>query len=507
MAFENGIGEAPVVLSGIGGLNSVLHMADIGETELAIAYNFWFEASSGKLTTRSGIATVSTNTTGATIELLYSFIRKDTLGWIVAVSDSKLFFFNAATLEWSFLADLESDLPSLQSFNGTLYIADGSLQGIMKWDGTKAPGRLEGSPAATALYVIQNRLIANSIEDTELDAVYMSGPETDSFETTTDGALILRIGYGDGQQVNGFSNISKTLIVSKVGYVAGKATKKAFYGINMADPDPGNWIADSVSQNNAATGPHALVGVAQDIIYIDTQGVESLGPTQEYGDIATDPVTGGKVNNILAPLARQAGNRAKLVQISNLATTIIILGTKVYTLSNLTKGFTELSFETPIRTALNFGDDVYLAGDSGYLYKLANIGRDEIAPGVFRDYSAKLRFKMTTSHGEILLTKSNIDIQYVYSGTYKITAVAGNKTNATILQVVDFIVPTGSEYLYDAEGELSDANYDLGSVGSQERIPCRAKYRGDGIALEITTSKGGRVSVGKLILTFANVGK
>lgn len=506
MAYEPTIGDAPVILSGIGGLNLSMDQSDIAQEELSIGYNIWYDSSSGVLSTRGGISCETSTPAPAPIDLMYSFIRKDNDGYLVGISNSKLYVFNTATTEWDHVSDLSSDNPSLRAFNGNLYIADGDVAGILKWDGTAEPARLAESPQATALHVAGNRLIANSIADTELDAVYMSGTESDDFNTDTGGGIIIRAGYGDGQRVNCFNSISDTLIVSKVAYLDGKASKKHFYGINMAGESTA-WTADYVSKNNAAVGPHAMAGMGQDLFYLDTQGLESLEPTQEYGDIATDPVVGGKINSFLGTYIRNAGVYPKISVVSNLASLVIIVDNQIFLRSNLTGGFTQVEFGTKINHIINHGDDVYLAGDSGHLYLLISSGSDEISPGEFTYYNSAIRYKMMTGNGELLLTKSFFDIKYITSGTYKIYGAAGDRSTTTVLKIVDFVTPTGSEYLYDANYELANANFDLGSEGTSPRLPCRAKYRGNGIAVQINTSNGGRISVGKVTMMLANVGK
>jgi len=503
MAFENGIGEQIVTLSGANGLNTALSQEDIGDNDLWIGYNFMYEASSGKLVTRGGLECVGLTPAPDPVDILCSFVRKDTEGYVVCVAGSKLYKFNFTTFAWDFVSNLSSQFPGVQAFNGNLYIADGNASGLLKWDGTNAPARLANSPKATAVFTLENRLIANSIVDSELDAVYLSVVESDDF-LTTNGALIIRAGYGDGQRVNGFSAISKTLIISKVAYVGGKASKKSFYGINMEGASSG-WSAGDISKNNAAIGPHAIVEAGQDVYYLDTQGIEALGPTQKYGDVANDPEIGGKINGVLGPLVRASVNEAKLVSVSNIAAIIAITSSRVYFLSLLTKGFVELGFKTRINHVINHGDEIYLAGDSGYLYRLGIGGTDETAPDVFENYSSILRFKMVMGPGELLLERSFYDIQYLLTGSYKISATSNGK-NQVVLQMVDFETPTGTEFLYDAETSLNLATYDLGSTGSMSRLPCRSKFRGNGIAVQVSSYNGGRIAVGKVRLELANVG-
>ena len=434
--------------------------------------------------------------------MLKSFVRKPGEAWVVCVSDSQLWYNNAGT--WTLINAIESEEPQMAVFNGKLYIADGSSQGLLTWDGTTV-ARLANSPTATAVFVANNSLICNSTDDTELDAVYVSAIETDDF-VVANGAAIIRAGYGDGQDVNGFAAISKLLIVSKVAKVDGKVAKKTFYSIDMTGTQD-TWSADYLSNNNSAIGPHAIQSVGQDVLYIDTNGIESLTATQKYGDVSRDPTTGGRINSSVVYSLSTATNSPKIRYIPNLAATFFLIGGDIYVLSALTGAFTEVDFDTQINDIRQQGDVVYLAGETGQLYTISTTGTDEVAAGSPESFSSVIGFKMVSGSGDLLLTRTHVDLEYLNSGTYKIQASSGERVERTILQTYDFSVSSGDEMLHDATYELNVAEFDLGSKGSQQRIPCRAKYRGDGIKLQITTSNAGRLSFGALTAHITQVGK
>jgi hypothetical protein len=495
--------KTTVSLSGAMGLNASLQPADISENELSTAYNVWFDAGSGKLVTRGGIVANATNKLPNPITILKSFARLPGEVWGLCVSDSKLYYDNAGT--WTHIADLESEEPMLEVFNGKLYVADGSNQGLLTWEGTTV-ARLAGSPQASTVFVANNSLICNDVRDSELDAVYISAPETDDFDTATSGAVIIRAGYGDGMAVNGFAAISNTLVVSKTSKVLGTVSKKTLYGINMDGPASG-WSANYISNNNAAVGPHAIQAVAQDILYIDTNGIEALTPTQKYGDISTDPLVGGRVNSRIIYSLSNVSLQPKIKYIPNLAATFFLIGGDIYVLSSLTGAFTEVNFDTVINDIESHGDEVYLAGDEGQLYRVSTVGTDEVVAGNPLPFSSVVGFKMISGSGDLLLTQSHLDLDYITPGTYKVMCSSGERNERTVLQIVDYKVSAGDELLHDATYDLATATQDLGSVGSERRIPCRAKFRGDGIKLQISTSNGGRLSFGRVSAHITQIGR
>ncbi len=502
--FNDGSQPTPIILSGIGGWNDALHPADISENELSTAYNMIFEPSSGKLVTRGGLLHSTVAGLSDPITVLSSFSRKPSEGWLVCASGSKLYYLDSFL--WVELFTLESSQPTMKAFNGKLYVADGSVDGLLSWDGTTV-GRVTDSPQATAVFEINNRLVCNSLADADLDAVYFSAVEDgDDWDVVGSTALIIRAGYGDGLTVNGFSAISKTLIVSKTSYVDGKVSEKMFYGVDTS-ADSANWSAFYVSKNNSAINPHCLVGIKQDVLYIDTQGIESLTPTQSYGDIANDPIVGGKVNSFVRSLVRQYADTAKVVLSANLANVFFILGQYVVAFSSLTDKFTLLEFSTTINHIVDHGDVVYLAGENGELYQLSSLGWDEVNIDDKIDFKSVTAFKMISGSGDLLLTKSHFDLIYLTAGTYDIRAASGERNETTLLQTVDFVIGSGDGYLHDADEDLHDATYDLGSVGTRQRIPCRGKFRGDGILIQISTKNYGRLSIGKATAMVKQVGR
>ena len=508
--FIGGRQPTTIRMQPTGGWNAALHPSQIADNELSEVYNFIYDANTGKLVTRPGTKTVSSAKLDDPIQFLYGFIRSDGESYLMAVSGGNLYYYKFADDTWVLVSALNNtDTPTMATFNGKLFVADGSAGGLLTWDGT-AVAREADSPQATIVFEARNRLACNSV--TELDAIYLCATEDASTwigSAVPGDSVALRAGYGDGMTVNGFAMISSTLIVSKLARTDGKATKKKLWKIELAGASTG-WQADDLSANNAAINPHCLVGFGDNMYYLDSEGFESLVPTQAYGDITTDPVIGGKINSRLAQYAKSA-TEARMLKLPGLAAVWMILeregvSNQIYTFSPLGNGFSELEFGNDFLTVAEYGGAIYLAGDSGYLHTLQNQAIDETAPGVEQDVVSLLRFKMLTGSGDLLLTKVISQLNYEWSGTYQIEVYGGNEEIKRLLQKVDFNVGAATDSLNQANYELYSATWDLG--GSRvNRQQSRAHFRSDGIMLQIRTMNSGRISVSELDAEITVVGR
>ncbi|WP_319583947.1 hypothetical protein [uncultured Pseudodesulfovibrio sp.] len=505
--FIGGRREVPLIMQPTGGWNASLHPSQIADNELSQAYNVVYDPSTGKLTTRQGLAVASTTALGDPITFLYPFVRKDSEGYLMAVAAGVLYHYDFSAGQWVTVASLNnSDTPTMTTFNGKLVVADGAFGGLLTWDGSKVD-RLENSPQATIVFSARGRLVCNMVDD--LDAVYMCGPEDETdWDTTDGGAVSIRAGFGDGMAVNGFAMVSGSLIVSKVARNDGAVVGKKLWRLNMAAP-VSSWAADDLSLSNAAIGPHCITGFGNNVYYIDSEGFEALAPTQAYGDIATDPSIGTKVNAVLGQFANLA-DEPMMVKLPSMAAVWTLLTktngwSQIYTFSPL-GGFTEIGFGTDIYAVAEFGGAVYLAGESGYLYKLQNRAVDEIEPGVEKDVVSVARFKMITGPGDLLLTKVILQTNFEWSGTYNIEVYGSDELTRRLLQTVDFVRGSGADSLHDALYDLADANFPLAG-GRVENRECRAQFRNSGIMLQVRTMNGGRMSISELAAKLVVVGR
>lgn len=423
----------------------------------------------------------------------------------MGVSGDALYRFDFAITAWVQVTALSGvvTVPGLHTFNTELIIADGGT-GLSKWDGTAA-SVIANSPRGTFLAEIGNRLVSNDVDDK--DAVIFSGVEdATDWDSASGGAVKIRAGYGDGYEVNGFTVLHSALIVSKVardedGNVVGKRLYRVeTSGASIAQAYP-------VSQENAAVGAGAMGTFSQDVIFVDRSGIKRLAPTQAYGDIQTDVALGRKIEVDVRSLKMSA--ESSIQKLGSLGALWLFLrhsnGVRVYTLSSLGHGFTELDFLTPIYTAVEYGGWVYLAGESGHLYRLINQGCDEVAPGAFENFVSVIRFKELTGTGQLLLKRTELQISGLDNGRYVVEAYG---TSGSKIEVGGGPVYSGfsSKELYDASEELADADYRLYDGGEVGRTVLHGRFRDSSIMLQIRTFDGARISLVQITPQIASVG-
>ena len=236
---------------------------------------------------------VNPDTAAATnaIRGLYYYMKDGSTAYLIAVSGSKLYYYNSGALtEIGAIADA-SVKPAFLTFNGKLLIADGS-SAIRTWDGTTYT-TIAGSPAADCLATVRNRVVANHVS--EPDSVYLSSPNDETGWTTTGTAVGLRAGYGDGLKVNGFAVLGDDVFVSKVGRTTDR--QKKIYRLNVAASVTSSWYLEPFSAHNAFTSKHTVANAYNNIFFADDNGFKTVKGIQEYGDLAVLPA-GIKINKV-----------------------------------------------------------------------------------------------------------------------------------------------------------------------------------------------------------------
>jgi hypothetical protein len=477
-----------------GGLNYAVDPAQIKDDELTAAYNVIFSPSSGVLKTRDGIAPVG-DTLSTGIDIVYPFTRKTGESWLVCVSNKTLYSMDptAEAPEWTSVVALSSNAPSMIGFNGNLLIADGDAAGIMAWDGTTA-ARVAGSPQCDAIFEHGNRVVCNSLTDGDLDGVYFSAAEDHTKWTTEDGAVIVRAGYGDGMRVNGFAAISDTLVVSKCAYVDGVATRKKLWGIQTAST-AANWYAKDVSSNNAALGPHCIVGAHQDVLYIDAEGFEALTPTQQYGDIANNPTIGGRINRVLKNLLTDADS-ARLCLLPNQSALYLFLPgkKKVFVYSMLTRAFTLLEFAQNMNHAADYGGTTYFAGADGQLYCYDPVSTVDTIGEVESEVVSVIRWKRIEAPARSVLYKTFLRIVSETDGTMLLEAYPDGDSKRLLQSFPVYASSISDMDLYEATGDLADASDELYSAPNK-RLVSRSRVSFFGLMLQVRARHGARLEV------------
>jgi len=475
-----------------GGLNYAQTPSNIADNELRRAHNFIYDAQTDFLVTRPGTDCVTASALGSPILAGYYYERSATEAYHVCASGGKLYYLNGTSWTEIGLLNDSTTVPAFLTFNTLLLIADGGAD-IKTWNGATSGiyTTIPNSPAATALSMIKNRVVCNASD--EPDSVYLSGPEDETkWNTSTEGAVGLKAGFGDMLAVNAFGVFGDDLIISKKGDQI-----KRIYRVNVADSTPANWYVLQVSGNNCAQNAQSMVGTWNNVFLVDQNGFKSVKGVDVYGDLQVDYI-GRRINTIFV-----AGTRCDFANyLPSLDAIWFGLGERIFCYTerlvpdtgNRAPAFTNIVFQQGrIRSAYQAGDYIYLCGHNGYLYKLdESVATDETAPAVTANYVSALRTKTLTFGGDGILKKLQWDLRPKKEGTAILYAYKDEETNIALKTVT---LPPEGEYLYNATGDLADATgylYDEGYYAWVETS--RSRVRHPQMALEIYT-KSGRVGV------------
>ncbi len=474
-----------------GGLNYSQSRGNIADNELTRASNFIYDPFTDYLVTRPGTdcVTASALPSPATKGFYYEISSRE--AYHVIAAGTKLYYLVGTA--WTEIGSnllTGTRVPSFLIFNNLLLIADGDTN-IKTWagaiTGTVDTG-IAGSPAASALSMIKNRVAANSI--TDLDLVTLSAPNNASATgwNTTTTAVALRAGYGDGLNVNAFAVFGDDLIVSKKG-----DKEKRLYRVNVANATTTNWYAQDLSMNNAAQTAHTMVSAWNNVFFVDTNGFKSIKGTDTYGDLSVDAI-GRKINTVFS--ASYACDGMAYLPAYNAIW--FNIGERIYCYTerndpqsgNNIPAFTDLWFKWGRCTSIyQAGDVVYLVGYNGYLYKLdESLSTDEVTPAVTQTYTAAVRSKTFSFFVDGILRKIQFYLKPKATGTGSIYVCTEENTK-TLLKTIT--TTAEGTYLYDATGYLNDATEFLYDTGTSPWIETsRNRIRNDEMAFELELTSG-----------------
>jgi len=475
----------PLALNFSGGVNYAESPSQIADNELARAYNIIYNNQTGTPETRPGTTCVTSTALPAPIRKLYYYEKSSTESWLVCVSGLKLYSLNASKV-WVEIGTnaiaSTTVVPSFITFNNVMLIADGSTN-LRKWDGSTLTVLADGLKAA-AIGEIGARVVINSTD--EPDLVTFSGVEDETMWDTADltnPAIGLRCGFGDNMEVNGFATFLTDLVVSKRGDV-----DKMLYRI-VTTEEPATWQVSKLNNNNCAQNAHSMVMAFNNIFFVDTNGFKSIKGVTEYGDLQTDN-TGGKINSAWAERVNY-----ELAYIPKYSAVWCLTESNIFAYHNISGQpvFSELSFtQGVVRSAVQMEDDIYIAGDNGYLYVMDGVAEtDEVTPAVFTPYTTLIITKRFNLFGGGLLRKTSVEFKPMQiGGNYPAYIRArfpdGSKT---ILKTINVLV--AAQELYDANEDLNDAITLLGSISGSAWIEnTNNRVRGTSIQWQIDSQSG-----------------
>lgn len=401
---------------------------------------------------------------------------------------------------------------SMITFNGAALIADGEGEGILKYDGSTV-GYIPDSPEAPmCITTIANRVVCASASTP--DYVYFSGPnDLEDWATSDPGAAVtIPAGFGDGYDITGFAVIYDALIVSKVKRDSnGAIVGRKMYAI-ITTGVASNWSVKLISSENAAMLPGAMVGVGEMAYLVDTNGFKAVSPTPngQYGDVGVDAMVGVRVNKLINQISRTA-DLAMMTYIPSLAQIWFTVGTptqaRTFFLHPIQGAFTQADFGTFVpRAVCEVGQKVYLAGNDGALYSLANHGYDELSAGVWSPVYATLRTRTFEGlGGDLILKKTKVVLDTIRPATVLVEAYLTTDRERISLGSVDMGAGSASTPVYEAYDLVVDADYDL----SDSKVAYEPLFyggpRATGMALQVRVN-GGRVALNSLTAEFAVVG-
>ena len=488
----------PVRLTLHKGMNYMQAASAIDDNEMIIAENVMYDVNTDKLTVRPGLNCISATALTTPIRALYEYVKDSTHQYIMAVANDKLYYLSTDTMTEVGTLSSATVIPSFVTFNSKLLVADGSTN-IMSWDGTTYAAVSTGSPKASALGIIKNRVVAN--HDDEADSVYMSALQD---ETTWTGgtSLALKAGYGDGMKVNGFATLGDDLIVSKVGRYTTSNTKR-LYRVNTSDTTAANWSVTFLSGINAFSSSPCAVSAFNNIFFADTNGFKSIKGVQEYGDIAIDQ-TGRKVNSIFE---NYTAKHVKYLPAFNCIGFIVSGRTYLYYDHN--QAFTCLKFNNgEMHSLCEASGSVYLGGRNGYLYKLdPDRSTDQTDPDTTSAYTSEIITKAFTTPGEVLLKRIKLLIKPISEATVRVWSY---KPNLSQVQLKEITMGSADDYLYDEDDPTEDtlylrkSQYLYDSGSSPDFVQIRSVARGEELSVKIQTTTG-RVSYESLSIDLAQV--
>lgn len=482
----------------------------IADNMLSRAYNWWYEPERG-LCVRQGLVREDVATLSNPIVAMHPYVDATGALRLLAASGDKLYERNAAVWDEVVAVDTDAHV-SMITFNGSALIADGAGTGIIKYDGSTT-GVISGSPnKPMCITTIANRVVCAS--ESTPDYVYFSGPnDLADWATSSPGAAAtIAAGFGDGYSITGFAVIYDALIVSKVKRDStGAIVGRKMYAI-ITTGDVSNWQVKLISSENAAMLRGGIVGVGEVAYCIDTNGFKAVSPTPngQYGDIGVDPAIGVRVNKLVAQVARSA-DTAMMTYIPSLAQIWCVMGTpsqaRVVVLHPIQGAFTQIDFGTFIpRCCAEVGQKVFLAGNDGALYALANVGTDELADGVFSNIYGTLRTRTFEGlGGDLILKKTKLVLDTIRPANVLVEAWLPADDSRVSIGSVAMGAGSASTPVYEAYDYVADADYDLADSQVAYEPLFYGGPRSTGMALQVRVN-GGRVTLNSLTAEFAVVG-
>ena len=510
----------PITLNLSGGINLADPAHRIADNQSPMMYNWLYRPNSLFPIVRPSIrcAVAVGEKFSTPIVKLFYYVKDSSNQYLMCVSNDDLHYLDGSS-QWQKVADLAAGaVPSMITFNGLLLLADGT--GIYSWDGTTW-ATVTTAIQPSVLFAHGNRVVANDTQATGLDAVCFSAVEDETGWTFTSvgGAVLVRAGYKDGLKVNGFAEFGSDLLVSKSSQADGGVY--ALYRVStLGDPYDGSgnqeWGAFSLPTNTGAEDEHLMV-MGNGVPYLHSkEGFRVISGTDNYGDLFSVSV-GTKIRPMFGGADMKVMNM--MAFIPKMGTVLLFpeSGSEFYAYHPWNEAFTTLGMaEVNFLDSCQAGDDIYLAGDNGYIYTFGSdyYASDLTAPATTADILSAMRTKNLVFGAEGLHKRSEVFIEPITSGTLSFGVMKSSDSNPTELKSLTLVPGANEQDFYIFTDDFGGLSTDLATYPEQDLVAASnsaytekifQKYRGENMTFSITTE--GRCGVAEIRSLIATVGR
>lgn len=296
-----------------GGLNKSVPPFVIGNEELVDATNFYYDPTTGFLTTRPGLERFSTAALpgGAYALALGEYISGGNVYVIVGGSDGNLYYLNG-TVPTLIGALSGGQRATFSQLNGVLVIASGGV--LQTWNG---PGNgLTNTTSPVESYISNFSKLSTArivaIGD-GADRVDLSGSNDGTnwiFDPNTeDQAKYFDAGYGDGMSISGIGSYRGYTFVFKRSST-GK-TKKLYIS-NIQGASSG-WTCYELTNRHSSLSPYFIKELNEGLFFVDVEGPKTIIAVENLLDVPIEITAPGMPNDPINSI-KVAGEMQQFIQ-------------------------------------------------------------------------------------------------------------------------------------------------------------------------------------------------
>ncbi len=403
------------------GLEYSIPAHDLNPDQLYDATNFYYDISTGRLTTRPGLVRLTNNPAPEALNGVH-ITTVQGVKKILVSSSTKIYEYsgNALTAIDNVSSNTGKARPIMDSFLENVYIASGGI--LQKYDGVSITD-VTDSPNCKIVKAKSGRLYVDDIDDGG-DIVRTCGFMNDEKWAYPDG-LYFQAGWRDGDTIQGILPLANDLIVAKGN------RHKAIIGIQGFYP---NQITGELGHGTGIMGPKAMAVVGRNMLLLDSDGLNSVKGVIEYGDLKIDPMG----SPVASPLSRMVDETAFILRYPDLKMMLCFpndYNSTAYVLHYVARRdippyrWTRFSFDVPLISGGDYDvetDTLYLVSKNGHVYTM----KREVATTIYRDddnhFIQRLRTKIFDPDGtQLLLKQANIAIEPIKGGDTEYNDVTG----------------------------------------------------------------------------------